>query len=117
MSERQTGATEEQLNEAILRERSETWECEMSPTDPAVEPWLRRGAVENRSVDEWARHLIPPGYVIARAEDVPTPELRAALRKALLDLETGYRLMPGSMSWEADHEDIAVIERWMEASS
>ena len=118
MSDWQTGATPEQIAAAGYRLCMDVLP---DHNDPFREKWERHcaanaGANTPTTVAKCSAALVPPGYVIAPASQVVTPELRTALGKVLLDVKFAHSYWPGSMSWESDHEDIAAIERWLEVA-
>ena len=88
MSDRQTGATDAQIEAAIQQRYTET-----SATGMGI-PWARLNSLVRRSMAncferDAARYLVPPGKAITDAERVPTDDELAAMR-----LMVNARLVP-----------------------
>ena len=118
MSDWQTGATPEQIAAAGYRLCMDVLP---DHNDPFREKWERHcaanaGANTPTTVAKCSAALVPPGYVIAPASQVVTPELRTALGKVLLDVKAGHRLIPNLMSWESDSDDHDAIHQLLEAA-
>lgn len=109
----QTGATPEQINDAIRRHCANLWEIGgyPPPDDERIRAWLDRTQTEqiHGTVDYWAVHLVPPGFVITRVGDVLAPEDRAAIRQAWEWLEA-----ESSAYYDVDPQAALVLDRLRE---
>ena len=85
----ETGATPEQVNNAIRRHCAKLWALggQPPPSDERIASWLNRTQYDDihYSVDYWAAHLVPPGAVLL------DPEAATALRR---DVETVINFHP-----------------------
>ena len=116
MSERQTGAKEEQIEAAAERMWKSSSESNRDipwpyPDDDPYSRIIGRGQ-DGYRVDAhmWAKALVLPGYVIARESDVVTPELREAIGRVMVFVSAHDRLKDASGS--SSKWNSLILEMW-----